>query len=360
MRLNDGLKRSPEEKIQLMAIILSEDTGEFKQKPVRASRKTPCLVCGAKGWPCSFSADRELAWCGHFASDKPSINGTWLHILIARVARPQPAPRRVVEVEPRVELAPVEHRDGVFCTLLRRELSLCPAHMGKLLARGFMLEEVERLGYASTPSPECGDKIAQTLSIYGLEGVPGFFENGGRWRMVRRPPGFFIPYRDEHGRICGLQSRVDEPRGGAKYRGAKYLWFSSQSAPSGTPVHYARHHLLHDTDELLITEGALKADLSAFLLNRPVAAGAGVNCFKGFAAELRETWPHGRTALLAFDADLFVNAHVRRALETLARDLERARFRVRVRTWPANMGKGLDDYLLTVLAESSKRVGVAA
>ena len=88
--------------------------------------------------------------------------------------------------------------------------------------------------------------------------------------MVRCRPGYFVPYRDERGRIQALQVRLDSPLTGK----AKYLWLSSAGrdggASSGAPVHHAQHHLLADAEEVTVTEGALKADVIGFLTQAPV------------------------------------------------------------------------------------------
>lgn len=100
-------------------------------------------------------------------------------------------------------------------------------------------------------------------------------------------------------------------------------------------------------DEVLITEGALKADVVSYLTRSPVVAAAGVSNFPAdFPARLRESFPTLRRAIIAFDRDLFDKPEVMGALERLAAQLARARLRVRVRTWPPP-AKGYDDFLLS-------------
>lgn len=172
--------------------------------------------------------------------------------------------------------------------------------------------------------------------------------------MVRTGPGFFVPYRNEHGMIEGLQLRR------FPYEGKdKYLWLSSKDKPagasSGSPVHFASSHLLTSADEVVITEGALKADVAAYLSGAPVIAAGVSNFGERFAARLRISFPNLRRAVIAFDRDLANNAQVYRALLHLCRQLEGARFQVRVRRWPPP-AKGYDDYLLSqVLSRRSHR-----
>jgi hypothetical protein len=127
-------------------------------------------------------------------------------------------------------------------------------------------------------------------------------------------------------------------------------------ASSGAPLHFARVDLLTDAEEVIITEGALKADVAAFLSQSPVIAVAGVSNFgSNFAARIRATFPKLRRAILAYDRDFIENPPVYQALVRLSAQLERARFQVRMRTWPPP-AKGYDDFLLSQI----KRQEVAA
>lgn len=319
------------------------------------SRKKPCHVCGKFGKGCMTKLGGGATVCTQVTSDRPASWGLggWVHVHDGGV----PAVAVPVQVKPKEAptLAPLEHRDGVYCWLLRGELSLTAAHLNGLRARGFSAEEIARNGYASTPSAERSEEVTASLSRFGLRGVPGFYLKSGRWRMVQTGGGFLIPYRDEHSRIQALQYRVDDAS-----KGGKYIWLSSRSAPSGSPVHFARPHLLSETDEVLITEGALKSDLISFFLGVPVVAGAGVfNFGEGFAGRLGRLWPRGRRAVLCFDGDWRSNPHVRQALERMRAGLRGAGFAVRLRFWDSRY-KGLDDYLLALRQSSASAEEVAA
>jgi hypothetical protein len=217
-------------------------------------------------------------------------------------------------------------------------------------------QEIERHGYVSTPGAGEGERIAGELSAFNLEGVPGFFMQGSAWHMRDYGAGFFVPVRDERSRIAGLQIRRDdaEPR---------YIWFSSNNYPHGTssgaPIHFARPHLLCGASEVLLTEGALKADVVSYFMDAPVIAAAGVHNFgQDFAATLRVKFPNLRTTLVAFDSDWRIKPQVQSALEKLMRDLAGIGFKVRVRTWPPEY-KGLDDYLLALALSQTKGVQAA-
>lgn len=236
-----------------------------------------------------------------------------------------------------------EHVDGTYAMLLRRHLTLSDSHRAALRARGLTDAEIRRNGYASTPTASQAIQVARSLADYGLDGVPGFYRTRDGWRMVDYGSGFLVPVRNTAGRIAGIQIRRDAGS-------PKYLWLSSSShggASSGSPVHFANRHLLPAATSLLITEGALKADIAGFLLGQAVVAAAGVGNFGStFAEDLRETCPKLRTAIVGFDMDWTTKKGVRDAQTKLIKQLEAQGFDVLVRTWPPEF-KGIDDYLLT-------------
>ena len=247
--------------------------------------------------------------------------------------------------------------------LVERVLTLKPEHAAKLRARGLGQTEITRLRYTSAPATEAerqrvADALAPRLDVCG-GGVPGFYREGGRWRMAYRPSGFFIPVRDELGHIQGLSQRLDDPQDGCKY-----LWLSSNpdavnergrqkyplGASSGTPPHFAgRDLLLYGAAEVSVTEGTLKADVAAYLSGLPVIGVAGTHATRGLAARLREGYPLLKTVCIAYDRDLMEKPQVRKAVIDLGAQLEAEGFMVKVRMWPAQH-KGLDDYLLAQIS----------
>jgi hypothetical protein len=287
-------------------------------------------------------------------SERPTRNGGWLHLL-----RSDPSPRARNGTPPRPQTSPpaqetpradVDKLDGVYSQLLK-SLPLAPQHRHDLRRRGLSDGHIARIGFASTPSQAVAAHVVEQLAPLGLDGVPGFYRERGSWRMVGMFKGYFVPYRDAEQRICGLQYRLEQP-----IDDAKYIWLSSATdregkardggSSSGSPVHFARPDLLAGASEVIITEGGLKAEIIAALIEQPVIAAAGVTTFgEGFAARLRRSFPQLQRVVIAFDADLWIKPQVFAALERLAAQLERARFFVRIRTWPQQF-KGFDDYLL--------------
>ncbi len=342
----------------------------MKDKPVRASRKTPCLVCGGTSWPCSYLPDRSIRFCGNVRSDKPdSLGETWLHFADDSGAYSPPA--RVVKPvrSPAPQVASVAHRHKVYSAMLD-SLTLSAHRRDNLLGRGLTPELIEANGYRNTPTTDESDALADSLSHLGLEGVAGFFFMRGAWHLRWcRPAGFFVPYRDFDGNIRGMMWRFDEPVGKAKYR-----WLSSDpedvgdrgnikfpmGASSHAPLHFARPELIASSSDIWLTEGALKSDVASFLLNVPFIAAGGVSQFgNDFGERFKQRFPEHR-AVVAFDRDWHTgrngkpNLHVRRALDNLVSQLVAARVPYVVRRWDGPE-KGIDDLALALSQPKQRR-----
>jgi hypothetical protein len=269
-------------------------------------------------------------------------------------ARPAAAPHAGVE------RAGVERRHAVYTALLHA-LTLSDEHLSALLHRGLSCVEIERLNFKSTLQRGTEAKITRELSqSFDLRGLPGFYQTAGKWRVAgtATASGFFIPYRDEQGNIEGLQIRR------WPYTGSdKYIWLSSKDkllgASSESPVHFARVDLLTGAEEVIITEGALKAGVIAYLSQSPVIAIAGVSNFRqDFATRIRASFPKLRQTIIAYDRDYIEKPQVYQALMRLTAQLERAHFVVRIRTWPTT-DKGYDNYLLSQLAHQGREATAA-
>jgi DNA primase len=255
--------------------------------------------------------------------------------------------------------APADIVNGALTMLVCALLTLRPEHRAKLIARGLSDDEIRRLRYVSAPATReerrrVADALAPYLDVFG-GGIPGFYFADGRWELVYCAPGFLIPARNEWGQIQALALRADELHGGAKY-----VWLSSNpeaeddrggqkypsGASSGAPIHFSNRPALWTADEVVVTEGTLKADCIAALSGLPVVGVAGVNNTRGLAERLRRNFQQLRRVNVAFDKDVLTKPHVAEALERLITQLEGERFTVRVRTWVGD-AKGFDDYLLS-------------
>lgn len=313
-----------------------------------------CPVCGHKD-NCSVSEDRTRAYCRRVISKHQGRDGGWLHILeeTPRTSHaPQPPPQK--QAAP-IIVADEARRHSVYTALLRG-LQLSHADYASLRARGLSDEAIERGQFKSTPTKDEAAAITRVLAnTHDLTGVAGFYKEAGAWRMTWTDTGIIIPARDASARISALMYRRTYARKDESF--GKYIWISSAEdgdgspreagASSGAPCHYALPHMMKDAESVTLTEGALKAEIAANLLNQSVIGNA-PSCFGAdFAANLKRDFPQLHTMFVAFDMDFKRNESVKAAMFRLVEQLEKARFDVRVRMWP-DRWKGIDDYLLAV------------
>lgn len=239
----------------------------------------------------------------------------------------------------------INHCDAVYCSLLE-SLELSAYHAEHLrVARGLSDSTITANLYATMPTRESASKLCATLAQrFDLNGVPGFYRAGKSWQLNVRGQGFLIPCRDAQGRIVACQIRLDagSPR---------YVWFSSRGLPcgasSGAPIHFVKPDLTKQTRRAIITEGPLKADVCAELLDCCVIGLPGV---ASSTAELGQLLllelPQLCEVAIAFDADWSTKPEVRNALRRLYTSICVSGLKAQVWAWDAALGKGLDDYLL--------------
>lgn len=242
-----------------------------------------------------------------------------------------------------------ETLDRVYRELLN-VLVLSDTHRQHLAdVRKMGAEQIARGGYRTLP--QCGriEIAVRVARRTDPSGVPGFYRLGSRWCLAGSR-GLLIPVRDFDGRIRGIQIRSDDPG-----TGPRYVWLSSASSPrrdrpGGTPAKTAFHVVQppgSSLNRVWITEGPLKADISAHILGQTVVAVPGVNAWRGTGLVLNLKATGIREVIVAFDADAEVNELVAQAAERMASALEEEGLEVYLASWPLSQGKGLDDLLLT-------------
>ena len=137
-------------------------------------------------------------------------------------------------------------------SMLLELLTLTSQHRKHLReVRGLSDEQIERLGYKSTPPFYLCRSLAQKLRSRGckMEGVPGFYVGkDDKWTVNFNSvtAGIIIPAKGIDGMIRGAQIRLDTPirdqESDPDKSGTKYLWLSSASkkrgVSSGSPVHF--------------------------------------------------------------------------------------------------------------------------
>lgn len=270
-----------------------------------------------------------------------------------------------------------EERSAVYTAFLAM-LNLDDVHREQLRTRGLTDGQIERTGYKTVPLVR-KEKYAQMLIDQGfqLEGIPGFFKkSNGKWSIYVQSSGFFVPFVTRNGLIPALQIRLDHS---VK---RKYVWFTSKGYLCGCTTHSYLHFIGDFTDGIIIiTEGALKATVAYYLLQRLRELGAfsfdinisfiavgGVTALCDLdcvIADLLRNHPF-KIVLEAFDQDKFSNEKVANAMRRLWGKIETAiadiDHDVQLLSMPPDffLDKGIDDHALIVLAEYLKTLNEAS
>lgn len=234
-----------------------------------------------------------------------------------------------------------------------QKLVLAHAHRADLRTRGFTDAQIDARGYKSMPGKIFAANLINSLSGSGLDfnSVPGFYFDRRRgWQLVSYAgaTGFLIPIRNHRQMIIGLQLRRDDDRQ------PRYLLVSSanyhRGASSGAPPHFAYPLLGHgskfqNAEEIIITEGVLKADAVAALSATATVGLVGVSTFDETLPEkLKEAFPNLKSAQIAFDMDRDFKPEVSMQLDRLSALLEGSGITPQFLRWDAKY-KGLDDFL---------------
>ena len=230
--------------------------------------------------------------------------------------KPQPPPPPVEEEK----LAPLAVRDATYRALLSLT-NLHERHRRDLLARGLTTEQIKKNCYRSMPSDL--KAIAVKLLRMGctLENVPGFYKDKtGEWTIMFTGPGILIPQRNSRGQIQGFQIRLDQ----TLPDGPRYISLSSRDRDGGAPAHAYVHFRLgaRGIGEVVLTEGALKADVICALSGYSVISVPGVNSQKYLPGAFRTLLSRGMKKIrIAYDMDSDTNEHVQAAKDKLVATL---------------------------------------
>ena len=263
---------------------------------------------------------------------------------------PYKVPFSPVKEIPECPLTDIDSRSQTYTELLKK-LSLASDHRDNLQNRGLTDQEIDRLGYKTTPLFGLAS-IAKQLTEEGLylAGVPGFYKTkSGTWSFIHESRGILIPVRDEHSRIQGLQIRRDN------VERRKYRWVSSVEKTDGCKaegwVHLAGPLC---TSQVILTEGPMKADVIHYLSGKTVLAVPGVNTLSHLEKTLQILKENGvQKIMTAFDMDFLNNPHVQKGYSRLVRLLEDAGIPFGTYLWdPAY--KGLDDYIWHSMRKQTK------
>ena len=346
----------------------------------RASEETICPICGNDKLNISYvKGIAHCFGCGHgfnaltyHKALNPYVSKPYQDILSRMgqdVHTTAPKQYKAKDQEAGLEkLAPIEVRDKTYMSLLSC-LSLYKDHKADLIGRGF--NDVSM--YRSISGDVTKDPmICKKLLSMGcqLKGVPGFYFDGEIWHMSYVKRGILVPYFNSVGQIQGMQIRKDNNTLRVKSNGKKenkYTWLTSTWIPKGamygtkaeTFGHYACNFAYdHDTkhmvpvildENIILTEGAMKADLIHQLTGFPVIAIPGVNNYDTTRKLLAEIKQYGvKCVKQGFDMDSEKNPQVKQCLEKSVEIIHENGFKCNRLKWHTEVDghylKGLDDY----------------
>lgn len=237
-------------------------------------------------------------------------------------------------------------------------LTLDIEHRNKLRQRGLTDEYIDKFNYKSWPMARA-DIAEKFCKECDPSDVPGFFKNDkGTWRLAGYQ-GIVIPVRDYNKKIVALKIRAD-----SNLAHGRYLTLSTpqksknktqKTYAHGTPGKIACHYPLLETDsmadQIIITEGELKADVTTVLSGIYSVSLPGVGMWEWGINIVEQLKP--KRVLLAFDADKNKmvssskpNAEpfvVGKSLSKLYLALKEKNCFVSILDWDVMYGKGIDD-----------------
>ena len=252
-------------------------------------------------------------------------------------------------------------------SMLLELLTLSPQHRKHLQeVRGLTDEQIERLGYKSTPPFYLCRSLTEKLRSRGckVEGVPGFYVGkDDKWTVNFNSitAGIIIPARGIDGMIRGAQIRLDTPirdqESDPDKSGTKYLWLSSSSkkrgVSSGSPVHFVGDPFAR---VVYVTEGLLKADVAHYLMDRSFAATAGANNVNKLDMLFALLAANGTEVIIeAEDMDKYHNAAVSKGASKIYLMARSHGLECRRLTWDPNY-KGIDDWQLAMRQKKERNI----
>lgn len=255
------------------------------------------------------------------------------------------------------ELADIGEINRTLSMLLEM-LKLTESHRKNLRNRGLTDDQIDKLGYKSTPPGYLCLQLTERLIQRGymVQGIPGFYLNDkGKWtvKFYTKTSGILIPVRGIDGLIQGMQIRLDSPikdkNEEADKEGTKYLWLSSSNkhmgVTSGSPVHFVGDPFART---IYVTEGALKGDVAHCLMNRSFACVAGANNLSRLDPML-SILAHNGTKLIveAYDMDKYRNEMVAKGAAQIYVMAHKNNMESKRLIWNPNY-KGVDDWQISI------------
>ncbi|PLS19771.1 DNA primase [Bacillus sp. M6-12] len=217
-----------------------------------------------------------------------------------------------------------------------------------------------------------------------LEKIPGFYYDKTINPKTQREKGFTfakhsgigIGIKNSKGQVIGIQIRHDKKN----EEKSRYVWFSSSFASyddkfefgtsSGSPIDVVYPTVLKNRN-IIITEGRFKSQQIAKEVGSIAISVQGVGSWRGIVKEL-DSIPESsvlknllpdrefviNTVLVAFDADMNYKVQVFEQAKKMTDALEKVedyKYPVYYLNWDENLGKGMDDVLISGNKQAIKR-----
>lgn len=310
----------------------------------RVTREEPCPVCDHPDW-CSFSTTGPFVWCNRILNK----SGGHFHKIGDGVVEHTTHKQRVVTQK----RGSVEHLDSIY-RILGAKLGLSSLHENSLLRERRLPYEALST-FASLRGREKHNEIVaeivQHFGEFSLYGVPGFRQHEGVWSLYAPDRGLLVPYPNIDGKILGYQIRSDLSSQDLHTRSLpRYIWLSSTGQTGGTssgaPIAVWRPEKIKETSTIWITEGSLKACITAYHLDSAVIGIPGV---MSWSQSLKLLPPKTR-CVIAFDKDVPARPAVVECEKLLIEKLVSWGRSVSIATWnPGESGqyKGIDDCIIS-------------
>lgn len=306
-----------------------------------------CVKCGESGSAVQLYA--KMRGIDTSSAVKELANEDNVNIKLINISKREIASKNNNKIN---EIRSEEHLSNIYNDMLDM-LVLNESHKKNMIERGMFFSRVKKQKYKSIPVDykERNDICIKLQQKYGkdaLNGVSGFFfqRNYGKWDFFA-PQGMFIPVRNVDGKIVALQIRRDSME-----NKRRYLSFSSIKYFKGTPCRphvHVSHGEIPKWENVLITEGPIKADISSQFLDCTVLALPGVGALHQELIDILKA-NKVKNVEIAFDMDIIENEAVKKALDYLIEKLKEEDINYKQATWKNfylknKKLKGIDDYL---------------
>jgi len=227
-------------------------------------------------------------------------------------------------------------------SMLLSLLTLSNPHNEQLLAKGLLQINIDSFNYKSVPAfGQHGLCIKLVECGCTLEGVPGFFREGGKWNVKLKASGIIIPVCGIDGKLSRLQIRLNKP-----IKERKYIWLSSPNmeggASSGSPIHFIGDPT---AKRVYVTDGLLKGTVAHILSRFTFMCLPGAKSLCGLDDLLKSLKTNGTVEFVeAFDINKLTDNKANETAATLRKKLLSYGFNVSSAVWENKTLIRIDDY----------------